>query len=95
MRIEKYFQENKAKPTGVPLVMQNVTVTWNHDKGHQLGLDKTLLLPQAVLDSTVLWGGGKAGPILTITTAANGAKVSEMRYKPSPFVTLGRFARET
>ena len=32
--------------TGVPLAVEDVFVTWNHDKGHSEGTDKTLSLQQ-------------------------------------------------
>ena len=39
-------------PTGVPLLVQDVTVHWNHDAGHRVGGDKTLRLMQATLGGT-------------------------------------------
>jgi hypothetical protein len=50
-----------------PIVMQNVTVTWNHDKGHSVG-NKKLALTQAAVGSTVIFGpGGIAnGPSYTM-----------------------------
>ena len=36
-------------PTGVPLLVQDVTVHWNHDAGHRVGSDKTLRLIEARL----------------------------------------------
>src|SRR5215207_1747832 len=39
---------------GSPLLINDVTVTWNHDKGHQTGSDKTLLLRSASLGA-VFW----------------------------------------
>ena len=37
------------------LLVNDVTVTWNHDKGHQLGNDKTLALMSASLGGAVFW----------------------------------------
>lgn len=48
------------------LQIANVSVTWNHDKGHQTGDDKTLVLLSASLGS-VFWTGNQAGPTYTIT----------------------------
>jgi hypothetical protein len=48
------------------LQIANVTVTWNHDKGHQTGNDKTLRLLSASLGS-VFWTGNQIGPTHTIT----------------------------
>ncbi len=51
------------------LQISNVTVQWNHDKGHQTGADKTLILQSARLGS-VFWTGNQIGPTYTITPAA-------------------------
>lgn len=51
------------------LQISNVTVQWNHDKGHQTGSDKTLRLQSARLGS-VFWTGNEIGPIYTITPAS-------------------------
>ncbi len=51
------------------LQISNVTVQWNHDKGHQTGSDKTLILQSARLGS-VFWTGNQIGPTYTITPAA-------------------------
>jgi hypothetical protein len=58
---------NILNQTGVPLVVQDVFVIWNHDKGHSTGLDKTLLLQQASLDGVSFWNGNNSGPSLVIT----------------------------
>ena len=42
-------------PTGMPLLVQDVTVHWNHDAGHQFGGDRTLRLIQADLDGDVFF----------------------------------------
>ncbi|GAB4444185.1 MAG: hypothetical protein OHK0041_00150 [Anaerolineales bacterium] len=51
------------------LQIANVTVTWNHDKGHQTGTDKTLRLQSASLGS-VFWTGNEIGPTYTITPSS-------------------------
>lgn len=51
------------------LQISNVTVQWNHDKGHQTGSDKTLILQSARLGS-VFWTGNETGPTYTITPAS-------------------------
>lgn len=51
------------------LEIANVSVTWNHDKGHQTGGDKTLRLLSASLGS-VFWTGNQLGPTYTITPAS-------------------------
>lgn len=51
------------------LQIGNVTVQWNHDKGHQTGSDKTLILQSARLGS-VFWTGSQIGPTYTITPAS-------------------------
>ncbi|HEU0295251.1 MAG TPA: TadE/TadG family type IV pilus assembly protein [Anaerolineales bacterium] len=40
-----------------PLVLQDITVTWNDDKGHELGTDKSLILQSASLNGVVFWTG--------------------------------------
>jgi len=44
-----------------PLTFNDVTVTWNDDKGHQTGGDKTLKLQSASLGGTVFWSGSISG----------------------------------
>lgn len=48
------------------LQIANISVTWNHDKGHQTGSDKTLRLQSASLGS-VFWTGDQTGPTYTYT----------------------------
>jgi Flp pilus assembly protein TadG len=48
--------------TGANLEIKNVTFQWNHDKGHQAGSDKTLILQSARLGSTTFWTGNNIGP---------------------------------
>ena len=54
-------------PLLVPLEIGEVTLTWNHDKGHQTGDDKTLKLQFANINGAVFWSGDEIGPTKTIT----------------------------
>lgn len=54
-------------PTLQFLQVSKVTVTWNHDKGHRTGNDKTLRLVSASLAGAVFWTGNEAGDTYTIT----------------------------
>jgi hypothetical protein len=47
------------------LQLVEVTLTWNHDQGHQTGSDKTLRLQSASVGST-FWTGNESGPTYTI-----------------------------
>ena len=40
-----------------PLTLRDITVTWNDDKGHALGTDKSLNLQSASLNGVVFWTG--------------------------------------
>jgi hypothetical protein len=42
-------------PYGFPLMLSSVTVTWNDDKGHKSGSDKTLRLVDASLGGVSFW----------------------------------------
>jgi hypothetical protein len=44
-------------PYSFTLVMKDVTVTWNDDKGHQTGTDKTLRLLGASIGGVTFWTG--------------------------------------
>lgn len=55
-----------SNPTGVSLYVSSVSVFWNHDKGHQIGADKTLRLQDAALGGS-FWNGNLYAPSLTIT----------------------------
>ena len=54
-----------TNPLPVPVQIQDVFVVWDHDKGHELGGDKTLQLTSVSLNGT-LWGGTSSGPSITI-----------------------------
>jgi hypothetical protein len=60
---------NITNQTGVPLAVQDLFVTWNHDTGHMVGADKTLRLQQASLNGASFWSGDASGPSLTIPPA--------------------------
>jgi Flp pilus assembly protein TadG len=45
-----------SNPYPFPLVMKDVSVTWNDDKGHNQG-NKKLSLQQATMNSTTIWTG--------------------------------------
>lgn len=54
------------------LQISNVSVTWNHDKGHVTGDpsgDSTLILTSAELGN-IFWTGSQTGPTYTITPAS-------------------------
>lgn len=42
------------------LTMSDVTVTWNDDKGHKAGNDKTLVLLSAAVNGKTFWTGTSA-----------------------------------
>lgn len=46
-----------TNPYSFTLVMRDVTVTWNNDKGHQTGNDKTLRLLGASIGAVPFWTG--------------------------------------
>jgi Flp pilus assembly protein TadG len=46
-----------TNPYVFPITFEDVTVTWNNDKGHQTGGDKTLRLQGASLNGTSFWTG--------------------------------------
>jgi len=47
------------------ITIQNIFVVWNHDKGHQTGIDKSLQLNSVTLGSQI-WSGTSTGPNQTI-----------------------------
>ena len=49
--------------TGVPLAVQDLLVTWDHDHGHAVGADKTLRLQQASLNGVSFWTGNAPGQV--------------------------------
>ena len=57
---------NITNQTGFPLAVESVTVHWNHDKGHALGVDKALRLQQASLNGILFWSGDVDAPSFSI-----------------------------
>jgi len=49
-----------TNPYAFPLTTGDGTVTWNNDKGHQTGGDKTLSLQSIVIGSTTVWTGNSS-----------------------------------
>jgi hypothetical protein len=56
-----------TNPTGIPLAVQDVFANWDHDRGHSLGNDKSLILQDVSLNGASFWSGNDYGPSLTIT----------------------------
>jgi len=54
-----------TNPFGSLLQISTIKVVWNHDKGHQTGIDKTLTLDRINL-GTLIWDGNELGPDATI-----------------------------
>ena len=48
--------------TGISLLVKDVFVIWDHDRGHSEGNDKTLRLQQASINGTAFWSGDEDGP---------------------------------
>ena len=58
-----------TNPNVYPITVQDIFVVWNHDKGHQVGNDKSLVLNSASLGATPFWTGINTGPSTTLTSA--------------------------
>lgn len=56
-----------SNPNAWPLTVQDVFVVWDHDRGHQQGNDKSLILQSASLGGTTFWTGASNGPSVTLT----------------------------
>ncbi|HSO11394.1 MAG TPA: hypothetical protein VLT51_03390, partial [Anaerolineales bacterium] len=56
-----------TNPLSVPLEITKITVTWNNDKGHTTGDDKTLRLQFINLNGTVFWSGNELGETYSFT----------------------------
>lgn len=54
-----------------PLQISVVNVQWNHDKGHQVGTDKTLRLQDVSLGGTI-WTGDQTGATYPVTPTSPG-----------------------
>jgi len=52
------------------VTVQDIFVVWNHDKGHQIGTDKGLILQSASMSGslTPFWTGNSLGPSDTLTS---------------------------
>jgi hypothetical protein len=60
-----------SNPNAWPLTVQDLFVVWDHDRGHLVGNDKTLLLQSVSLGGTPFWTGpADDGPSLTINPTA-------------------------
>lgn len=59
-----------TNPFTFALTMSNVTVTWNDDKGHKTGSDKTLKLVAAWVNGAPFWSGSTSIGVSRITLAA-------------------------
>ena len=61
-----------TNPYAYPLTVADVFVVWNHDKGHQVGNDKSINLVSVGLagNPTPFWTGTSTGPSITIDPAA-------------------------
>jgi hypothetical protein len=59
-----------TNPNAYVITVQDIFVVWNHDKGHQVGNDKTLTMLSANLGATTFWTGSILAPSTTLTSAA-------------------------
>jgi TadE-like protein len=59
-----------TNPNVYAITVQDVFVVWNHDKGHQVGNDKSLILQSASMSGslTPFWTGNSLGPSDTLTS---------------------------
>lgn len=71
-----------SNPNAWPIAIQDVFVVWDHDRGHQQGNDKSLILQSASLDGTTFWTGTDDGPSTTLTPA------SALTIPPGSSVTI-------
>jgi hypothetical protein len=53
------------------VTINDIFVVWNHDKGHTIGTDKSLILQSASISGslTPFWTGTSLGPSDTLTSA--------------------------
>lgn len=58
-----------TNPFAFTLVMKDITVTWNDDKGHKTGSDKTLSLRVVWVNGVPIWTGSIAGRSTYTVTA--------------------------
>lgn len=71
-----------TNPNSWPLTVDDVFVVWDHDRGHQQGNDKSLILQSASLGGTTFWSGNNTGPSTTLTPA------STLTIPPGSTVTI-------
>lgn len=59
-----------TNPQPYAITVQDIFVVWNHDKGHQVGTDKGLILQSASMSGslTPFWTGNSLGPSDTLTS---------------------------
>jgi hypothetical protein len=59
-----------TNPQPYAITVQDIFVVWNHDKGHQVGNDKGLILQSASISGslTPFWTGSSLGPSDTLTS---------------------------
>jgi hypothetical protein len=56
-----------TNPYSYAITIKDLYMVWNHDKGHQVTDDKSLVLLNASLGSQQFWIGGSVGPRVDIT----------------------------
>ena len=69
-------------PNAWPIRIQDMLVTWDHDRGHQTGNDKDLDLLSASMGATTFWTGNEDGPSAGLTPTAT------LTIPPGSTVTL-------
>ncbi len=71
-------------PYGFDLTMNDITVTWNNDKGHKTGSDKTLNLQKIMVGPTTVWTGTTSNQatlsVLTTATVSPGPSVTTVSF---------------
>lgn len=55
-----------SNPNAWPIAIDNVFLMWDHDRGHQTGNDKTLILQSASIGGVPFWTGSSTGPSTTL-----------------------------
>lgn len=75
-------------PYNFTLVMSDLTVTWNNDKGHKTGFDKTLKLQKAMVGATTIWIGNTTTSDYTLT-------IPNTAMVPSGYTTVSFYFSQT
>jgi hypothetical protein len=59
-----------TNPNVYTITVKDIFVVWNHDKGHTIGIDKSLILQSASISGslTPFWTGNSLGPSDTLTS---------------------------